>query len=189
MSNQSGYPEQNYGSVNPPQEENPFNTNVENDYSSNDSGSYTPSYEQPQPPSAYSSPNFSSDAYASAAPVQNSAQSANNAYNDPYAASANDSWNNSYQNSGQQSNAYPIQTQSSDLNIKALLGLIFSFIFFPAGLILSILGFREAKAANDSTGRVLSLVGLIISGLQTVLVIAWILLFVFLIIVGGASSM
>lgn len=214
MSNQPLYPQQNSNQPEIPRETNPLANPNENfsqpspaEYGnqyqqpstapqSNPFGSpaeapqsaYEPSYSDPvTPTTSYGSPSFSQDAYGQEPQFAS----------DPYAASAtsanggtdNNSWNNSgqtYNQTASQQN-YPQAAPSSDLNIKALLGLIFSFIFFPVGLVLSWLGLRESKENNDSTGRVLSITGLIVSGIQTVVFVLWIAFVVFLIILGMAG--
>jgi len=58
-------------------------------------------------------------------------------------------------------------------NIMAILGLIFAFVFWPAGIVLSILGLNQTKKRNEG-GRGLALAGLILSilfGLIAIIVI------------------
>lgn len=65
-------------------------------------------------------------------------------------------------------------SQPSERNIYAILGLIFAFVFWPAGLILSFYGFGFSKIHNGR-GKALAIAGLIVSVLYflsyTVLVI------------------
>lgn len=135
----------------------------------------------------------SQESYANQDPYSaHSSSSADPYYSQPSAnTSANQGpqWSNgtaASQNQYQQ--PYTNQAPPQDLNIKALLGLIFSFFFFPAGLVLSWLGYRETKNSPDNTGRVMSIIGLVVAGIQTLLVILWVVLFVFLMIVGMAGS-
>lgn len=80
------------------------------------------------------------------------------------------------------------QQPSGDLNIKSLLGLIFSFVFFPAGLILSWLGFKESKTTGDDTGKILAIVGLVVSGIQLLSMVLFFAFFFFMIILGAMSG-
>lgn len=72
---------------------------------------------------------------------------------------------------------YPPPPPSTDL--LAVLGLVFAFVFWPAGLVLSILGLSRTKATGDRTGHGLALAGAICSGafgLITILYLAiWVL--------------
>lgn len=174
-------PSPNYASSPPPQTSSPYGygeNEANNPYIATSASTQSPS----QDPYAQDTYTTAQDPYS--APSSASA----NSYSQP---SANDSsqWANNNantQNQYQQSYAPPAPQQ--DLNIKALLGLIFSFFFFPAGLVLSWLGYRETKNTTDNTGRVMSIIGLVVSGIQTALVVLWILLFVFLMILGMAGS-
>ena len=55
-------------------------------------------------------------------------------------------------------------------NIPALLGLIFAVLFWPAGLVLSALGLF--KAISRRTGKVIAVIGLVVSALLGVVTIA-----------------
>ena len=113
-----------------------------------------------------------------------------NSYTDPYSTqythSDSTNFNSPYSANGPQFNTVP--QEPSQLNIKALLGLIFSIVFFPVGLVLSWLGYKEAKEENDDTGKILGIIGLVISGIQTAFFILSILFFVFIIFVGATSG-
>lgn len=174
-------PSPNYASSPPPQTSSPYGygeNEANNPYIATSASTQSPSQDP-----------YTQDTYTTVQDPYSAPSSASaNSYSQP---SANDSsqWANNNantQNQYQQSYAQPAPQQ--DLNIKALLGLIFSFFFFPAGLVLSWLGYRETKNTTDNTGRVMSIIGLVVSGIQTALVVLWILLFVFLMILGMAGS-
>lgn len=176
-------PSPNYASSPPPQTSSPYGygeNEANNPYIATSASTQSPS----QDPYAQDTYTTAQDPYS--APSSASA----NSYSQPSANDssqwANNNANANTQNQYQQSYAQPAPQQ--DLNIKALLGLIFSFFFFPAGLVLSWLGYRETKNTTDNTGRVMSIIGLVVSGIQTALVVLWILLFVFLMILGMAGS-
>lgn len=54
------------------------------------------------------------------------------------------------------------------IHVKAFLGLIFSVLFFPVGLFLSWAAWKELKHSNDTTGRLMSKVGLTVSLIPTI---------------------
>lgn len=141
-----------------------------------------------------------SDSYpSSAAPSETDSKSYNP---DPYSSSASE-WsptneNTTYTPSPSYSTEAPsapayeassnYQQPSPSLNIKSLLGLIFSFVFFPAGLILSWMGLKESKTSNDETGRILAIIGLVISIIQTLSFVIAIGFFLLAIILGASST-
>lgn len=102
-------------------------------------------------------------------------------YDNPYANSTHNQDNN-YVN-----NTYPAP-QNSEMNIKAILGVVFSIFFFPVGLILSWLGYRESVDKKDETGRILSIIGLAISGVQVAMIVLSILFFILMIFIGIAAG-
>lgn len=205
MSNQPSYPQNPYPSSNIPEEPTPIaDTTNKNDYQATPSTDYSEAYSAQTPSSnpfadrnseysqqsanSYSSPSFSSDPYAPpSSPSAYAEQS--DPYTDPYSASQSsaNSWQSEQTQYQQPAQNFSHQTQPSELNIKALLGLIFSFLFFPAGLVLSWLGFRETKNSNDSAGKIMSIIGLAIAGIQTVFFVLWLVLFVFLMIIGATA--
>jgi hypothetical protein len=76
------------------------------------------------------------------------------------------------------SNATPPKSPPKE-NVVAVMGLIFAFIFSPAGIIISAFGLSEAKKMNGE-GRELALAGLIVSIALTILeIISLILVFIF----------
>lgn len=176
-------PSPNYASSPPPQTSSPYGygeNEANNPYIATSASAQSPS-QDPYAQDAYATAQDTYSAHSSTSANDYSQPSANTGTNE------NTQWNNgTAQNQYQQS--YAQSAPQQDLNIKALLGLIFSFFFFPAGLVLSWLGYRETKNSPDNTGRVMSIIGLVVSGIQTVLVILWILLFVFLMILGMAGS-
>lgn len=99
----------------------------------------------------------------------------------------NSSYNNSLYNDshGQYKNQFATAPQ---LNILALLGLVFSFMFAPIGLVLSIMGFAQAKKdPNDSAGKVMSLIGMIVAGLQIAILVLYILFIIIMVFFSAAS--
>ena len=179
---ETAQPSPNYASSPPSQTSSPYGygeNEANNPYIATSASTQSPSDPYDQDPYATAQDPYS--VHSSTSANDYSQSSAN--------TSANESaqWNNgTTQNQYQQSYAQPVPQQ--ELNIKALLGLIFSFFFFPAGLVLSWLGYRETKNTTDNTGRVMSIIGLVLSGIQTIFFILWILLFVFLMIIGMAGS-
>ncbi|MCL2668643.1 MAG: DUF4190 domain-containing protein [Micrococcales bacterium] len=61
----------------------------------------------------------------------------------------------------------------------AILGLVFAFAFAPAGLVLSIIAMRRTKDTPDRTGYNLALVGTILGGFQTALVVFALVFYIF----------
>lgn len=60
------------------------------------------------------------------------------------------------------------------INVLSWLGFIFSFLFFPLGLLFSGLGLINGKESKlDPIGKVLGWLGLFISGVQTLVVLLW----------------
>lgn len=62
-------------------------------------------------------------------------------------------------------------------NIFSILGLVFAFIFSPAGLVLSIVGLNKAKAENGDTkfakiGLIISIVVMVIELIVVISVLA-----------------
>jgi hypothetical protein len=57
----------------------------------------------------------------------------------------------------------------------AVLGLVFAFVFWPAGLVLSIIGLQRTKR-NGTGGRGLALAGLIVSIVAAVLAVGFVVL-------------
>lgn len=205
MSNQPSYPQNPYPSSNIPEEPAPIADTTDKNASQNPSpldysGGYsaqTPSsnpfvnrnaeYSQ-QSANSYNSPNFSNDSYGSSSSPNTYAEQ-NDPYADPYSVSQSsaNSWQNEQTQYQQPAQSFSQQPPTSEMNIKALLGLIFSFLFFPAGLVLSWLGFRETKNSNDSAGKIMSIIGLAIAGIQTAFFVLWFVLFVFLMIIGATA--
>jgi len=154
------------------------------------SANSAPSYVQPN-----SYPDNYSDSIGSSPETshtsQNEPTSHNSPSSDPYEENPPQAqynapeWTQPGTASSSYSSSYSAPNQ--ELNIKALLGLIFSFIFFPVGLILSWMGYNESKNTNDSTGKTLSLVGLIVSGIQLFFIVLWFVFFVFIIILGSMA--
>jgi hypothetical protein len=64
-------------------------------------------------------------------------------------------------NFGPPNQDYPAPAPGPD--VLALLGLVFAFVFWPAGLVLSILGLRHTRGTADRTGYGLALAGLVTS--------------------------
>lgn len=84
---------------------------------------------------------------------------------------------------------YPTQSRynnSEDYNTKAVLGLIFAFLFWPAGLALAIMGRNEIDK-NGGKGRGLTTAAFVICGIGAVYTFVVILLFVFGLGVGVNS--
>lgn len=125
------------------------------------------------------------DPYDTAPPT--SANSYADSYSTPYAHNDSTNLNSPYSANGPQFNTVP--QEPSQLNIKTVLGLIFSIVFFPVGLVLSWLGYKEAKEENDDTGKILGIIGLVISGIQTAFFILSILFFFFIMFMGILGSM
>lgn len=169
----------------------------------NNTDDYTtsfPKYDEQAPQSPYVPQDSytENDPYAQAeTPVQEGSSSQEDARTsaseqqsfNPYSQSASSApqWNDPAAGAYSQS---PIAPSSSlSVNIKSILGLVFAFVFFPVGLILSWLGWNEAKENNDESGRILGLVGLIISLVQVGIVVLSVLLFIFIAFLSAASGM
>lgn len=78
----------------------------------------------------------------------------------------------------------PLNTHppASESNTPALLGLIFAFVFAPAGLIISIIGLKKAKQLNGE-GRDLALAGVIVSSIATAIFVIGLIISIILIAV------
>lgn len=127
--------------------------------------------------SATQSQNFNNDSYV-----------AENSSSDPYSSSHSDSqYQGAYSASPQQN--YYQQTNAAPLNIMALLGLIFAFVMPLIGLVLSIIGLKKANESTmeDKAGRIMSIIGLIVSGLSILVFIAY-FLFIVIFVFAGYSS-
>lgn len=74
-------------------------------------------------------------------------------------------------------NGAPYYAPQTSNNLIAILALVFSFIFAPAGLILGLLGLKQSKENNDNNGRILSIAATVISGIQVAIFFLFILLF------------
>lgn len=61
-------------------------------------------------------------------------------------------------------------------NVEAILGLVLGFVFWPAGVILSILGIRRANNENGN-GKGLAIAGLIVSSIAGLFSLLWLLFF------------
>lgn len=179
------------------------------DYTSNDQAPYVPSDAYPSqnaseaPLPAQNTQNEQSPTFSAGSasnpfnslshtdPYDTAPPTSANSYTDPYSTqythSDSTNFNSPYSANGPQFNTVP--QEPSQLNIKALLGLIFSIVFFPVGLVLSWLGYKEAKEENDDTGKILGIIGLVISGIQTAFFILSILFFVFIMFMGILGSM
>jgi len=68
---------------------------------------------------------------------------------------------------------------SPPIDTMAILGLVFAFAFAPAGLVLSIIAMRRTKDTPDRTGYNLALVGTILGGFQTALVVFALVFYIF----------
>lgn len=66
--------------------------------------------------------------------------------------------------------------QNQGNNVEAILGLVLGFVFWPAGVILSILGIRRANNENGN-GKGLAIAGLVISAIAGLISLLWLLLF------------
>ena len=85
---------------------------------------------------------------------------------------------------------YPTQSSynnSEDYNTKAVLGLIFAFLFWPAGLALAIMGRNEIDK-NGGKGRGLTTAAFVICGIGAVYSLVVILLIIFGLASAGANS-
>ena len=100
----------------------------------------------------------------------------NNNYNNGY-NNYNNGYNNGYNNYYNNSNGYqqPVQNTSTPKTalVLGILGIVFSFFFALAGHILSIIGIvignKEKKTMNYSTGLTLSIIGEVCSALSSLL--------------------
>ena len=100
----------------------------------------------------------------------------NNNYNNGY-NNYNNGYNNGYNNYYNNSNGYqqPVQNTSTPKTalVLGILGIVFSFFFALAGHILSIIGIvignKEKKTMNYSTGLTLSIIGEVCSAISSLL--------------------
>lgn len=99
-----------------------------------------------------------------------------NSYNNGY-NNYNNGYNNGYNNYYNNSNGYqqPMQNTSTPKTalVLGILGIVFSFFFALAGHILSIIGIvigsKEKKTMNYSTGLTVSIVGEVLSVISSIL--------------------
>lgn len=66
---------------------------------------------------------------------------------------------------------YPGYNQPAPWNALAILGFIFAFMFFPVGLVLSIIAVKQIRSTHER-GKELAIAGIIISGLELLAVVA-----------------
>lgn len=78
---------------------------------------------------------------------------------------------------------HPTSQQVKPTSTMAVLGLIFGFVFWPLGIVLSVLGLRETRVGGPRAGRGLAIAGLVISLLAALVVVILIVTFA-----GAASS-
>jgi hypothetical protein len=77
--------------------------------------------------------------------------------------------------------------KTEGLNLMALLSIVFSIVFAPAGLILGIIALKQIRETGEE-GRVLAVIGIIISSFKIAFWMFIILLWVFIIATIGAFA-
>lgn len=70
------------------------------------------------------------------------------------------------------------------INTMAILSLIFAFLFFPLGFIFGIISLKQIKN-NEEEGRILAIIGIIISLIPIVIVLSFTLIGIILVYIKG----